>query len=129
MILDSTFLVDYEREVRRRAGGPAHSFLSERPHTILAVTFTVAGELAAGDSLGADRAKWENFIRPFQILGFTQEIAWRFGGIYRDLRRSGNLIGANDMWIAATALVHDRPLVTRNVDEFSRVHGLTVLGY
>jgi predicted nucleic acid-binding protein len=33
------------------------------------------------------------------------------------------------MWIAATALVHGMGVVTNNVDEFSRVPGLTVLPY
>lgn len=33
-------------------------------------------------------------------------------------------IGLADAVIAATALVHDRPLVTRNVDDFKRVAGL-----
>jgi predicted nucleic acid-binding protein len=39
------------------------------------------------------------------------------------------LSGTNEMWIAATALVNDQPLVTRNADEFRRVAGLEVLSY
>ncbi len=38
-------------------------------------------------------------------------------------------IGANDMWIAATALVHQMPVVTNNPDEFRRVAGLEVMAY
>ncbi len=68
-----------------------------------------AGELAAGESLGRDRAKWESFIRPFRFLGYNDEVAWRFGVVFRDLRRQGTLIGASDMWIAATALANDLP--------------------
>ena len=33
------------------------------------------------------------------------------------------------MWIAATAVVHGMGVVTKNVDEFSRVPGLTVVPY
>ena len=39
------------------------------------------------------------------------------------------MIGANDLWIAATALANGVAVVTRNESEFSRVDGLRVLGY
>jgi predicted nucleic acid-binding protein len=95
----------------------------------LCITFTIAGELAVGESMGRDRAKWETFIRPFRFLGYNDETAWRFGEIFRELRRKGSLISANEMWIAAAALANDQPLVTRNVDAFQRVAGLEVLSY
>jgi len=129
VILDSTFLVDFEREVARGKAGPATKLLEAHPDAELCLTFTIAGELAAGESLGRDRAAWASFVQPFRLLGYNEEVAWRFGVIFRELRRRGTLIGANDMWIAATALVHDLPVVTRNRDEFSRVPGLGVLSY
>ena len=129
MILDSTFLVDFERESAKSKIGRATKLLQAQPHEELCITFTIAGEMAAGESMGRDRAKWESFIRPFRFLGYNDEVAWRFGEIYRELRRRGVLIGANDMWIAATALANNQPLVTRNADEFRRVPGLEVLSY
>jgi tRNA(fMet)-specific endonuclease VapC len=39
------------------------------------------------------------------------------------------MIGTNDLWIAAAAIVHGAPLVTNNTGEFSRVPGLTVIGF
>lgn len=129
MILDSTFLVDFERECARRKAGPAMGFLQARPDEELCITFTIAGELAAGESMGRDRARWESFIRPFRFFGYNDEVAWCFGEIFRELRRKGSLIGANDLWIAATALANDQPIVTRNADEFGRVPGLEVLSY
>ena len=129
MILDSTFLVDFERESAHRSDGPATRFLQTRPDEELCITFTIAGELAAGESMGRDRAQWETFIRPFRFLGYDDETAWRFGEIFRELRRKGSLIGANDMWIAASAVANGQPLVTRNADEFRRVAGLEVLSY
>lgn len=85
--------------------------------------------MAAGESLGKDRAGWESFLAPFRFLEYRSEVAWRFGAVYRDLRKRGLLIGANDLWIAATALAYDLRLVTRNYEEFSRVAGLDVLSY
>ena len=49
--------------------------------------------------------------------------------IDRALAAQGQLIGANDMWIAATALVYGMGVVTNNMDEFKRVPGLTVASY
>jgi tRNA(fMet)-specific endonuclease VapC len=129
MILDSTFLVDLERERKRGEQGPAVAFLRTHEDVFFAITFTIAGELAAGRSLGLDREKWERFIHPFRMYAYSPEVAWTFGRAFRQLQREGTLIGANDLWIAATALANNVPIVTRNDRDFSRVEGLQVFGY
>lgn len=129
MILDSTFLIDFEREIRRKEFGPVGMFLQNNGDEVLCITFTIAGELAAGDSLRGDREKWEAFLSPFRFLSYTPEVGWRFGIIYRRLRAAGMLIGANDLWIAATALAYGQPLVARNAADFKRIDGLEVHGY
>jgi tRNA(fMet)-specific endonuclease VapC len=45
------------------------------------------------------------------------------------LESEGRPIGPHDTLIAATALRHGAALVTRNVEEFSRVQGLEVLNW
>jgi len=128
VILETTFLVDLERELLRDEPGPAQAFLEARSDDVLFVTFTIAGELAAG--IGSDeRPRWEEFLRPFRVLAATADVCWEYGRTYRYLKANGLLIGANDLWIGATALAHDQPLVTRNTAEFRRVPGLTVLDY
>jgi tRNA(fMet)-specific endonuclease VapC len=129
MILDSTFLVDLERERKRGERGPAMEFLRANEGVFFAITFTIAGELAAGRSLGMDREKWERFIQPFRMYAYSPEVAWTFGRAFRQLQGEGTLIGANDLWIAATALANDVPIVTRNERDFSRVEGLKVFAY
>jgi len=129
MILDSTFLVDLERERKRKEAAAAVTFLRAHEDVTFAITFTIAAELAAGRSLGLDREKWECFIRPFRVYDYSPEVAWAFGRSFRQLQRDGRMIGANDLWIAATALANDVPVVTRNDREFSRVEGLKVFGY
>ncbi len=129
MILDSTFLVDFERETRRKISGPATRFIEGHQNDTLMITFTIAGELAAGESMGKDRQRWENYISPFLMLDYSADVAWHFGTIFRQLKSAGNLIGANDMWIAATARAYNAPLVTRNAADFSRIEGIQVLGY
>jgi len=128
LILETTFLVDLERELLAGADGPAQRFLAGRPTESLYITFTVAGELAAG--LGPEgRDRWERFVAPFTVLPSSAEVCWEYGKAHRYLRTNGLLIGANDLWIAATAVAWDKALVTRNTSGFQRVPGLTVLGY
>lgn len=128
LILETSFLIDLERELRSGAPGPAHDFLAARPTELLFITFTVAGELAAGMPLDA-RERWMQFIQPFDVLPSSAEVCWEYGQAFRYLRQNGMLIGANDLWIAATAVAYGKPLVTRNEGEFRRVPRLEVLGY
>ncbi len=46
--------------------------------------------------------------------------------IRAELTSKGQLIGPNDLLIAATALAHGAILVTHNTAEFSRVPGLII---
>lgn len=46
--------------------------------------------------------------------------------IRADLEKKGNLIGNNDLWIAAHALTLDVTLITNNEKEFSRVKQLKI---
>ena len=128
LILESTFLIDLERAHHRGVPGPAVAFLELNQDARLYLPFVVAGEMAAGISM-RDRARWESFLAPFYVLPSTPEVSWQFGRAYRHLRDNGNLIGANDLWIAATGLAYEMPVVTRNVEHFRRVPGLEVESY
>jgi tRNA(fMet)-specific endonuclease VapC len=128
LILETTFLVDLEREHHRGKPGPAVTFLESNGDARLYLPFTVAGELAAGISM-RDRSRWEAFLGPFYVLPSTAEVSWHYGRAFRHLHDNGRLIGANDLWIAATALANHMPVVTRNVEHFRRVPGLEVESY
>ena len=128
LILETTFLIDLEREHNRGRPGPAVAFLEANGDARLYLPFIVAGELAAGASL-ADRARWEAFLGPFYVLASNPDVSWEYGRAYRYLQEQGRLIGANDLWIAATGLAYGMPVVTRNVAHFRRVPGLDVEKY
>lgn len=128
LILETTFLIDLEREHARGATGAAIAFLDAHEDARLYVTFTIAGELAAGLSM-ADRPRWEEFLAPFHVLAFNADVSWEYGQAYRYLRENGQLIGSNDLWIAATAIAYGMPVVTRNAQHYRRVPRLQVEGY
>src|SRR5262245_46532169 len=66
------------------------------------------------------------FLGPLATMPFDDDAAEQYGVIRVQLRKTGKLIGANDMMIAAIALATNSTLVTRNHDEFRRVAGLRV---
>lgn len=128
LILETTFLVDLEREAHSGSPGPAQAFLEAHPDRGLAVTLTTAGEMACVPD-SSSRSSWERLLARFRLLEPDRETAWRYGQLYRFLKRNGALIGTNDLWIAATALGYQLPLVTRNAKVFQRIPDLEVWGY
>lgn len=125
LILDTSFVIQAEREAKRSLSVRTETFLARHGAENLFITFTVAGELACGRSANI-RRDWEQLCRPYPVLPWTMEIAWQYGETYRALSTAGKLIGGNDLWIAATALVHGFGVVTANEAEFRRVPGLIV---
>lgn len=128
LILDTNFVIAAEREARRGTLGAVDRFLASHSEETFSITFTVAGELACGKSAAA-RRDWQQLCRPYPVLPWSLDVSWKYGEIFRQLQSKGTLIGTNDLWIAATALVHGMGVVTNNVDEFRRVTGLTVVTY
>jgi len=128
MIVDTTFLIDLEREIARRHPGPAMDFLARNHAQTMRISVITFGELAEGYE---DQAApgLEELVAPYGIVDITRAIGRRYAAISRVLRSSGSRWGDNDLWIGATALEVGEALVTRDLDHFSRINGLTVLGY
>jgi tRNA(fMet)-specific endonuclease VapC len=61
-----------------------------------------------------------------EIRPFDQKAAAAYGDIRSDLENRGEVIGGNDLLIAAHALSLDWTLVTNNEREFRRIQGLKV---
>lgn len=64
------------------------------------------------------------FMAQLVSLPFDDACADCYAKLRLELASAGQLIGANDMLIAATALAHGKILVTHNSREFSRIAGL-----
>lgn len=128
LILDTHLIITAEREARCGVGNRADRFLASCSDETLFITFTIASELACGQS-AAPQLDWERLCRPYPILPPTREVSWQYGEIYRGLAAKGRLIGTNDLWIAATALAHGMSVVTNDQEEFERVPGLVVINY
>ena len=82
--------------------------------------------LALRDGSMRYRFELERFLGYVPILEFPDEAAAHYAGIRAALKRSGRMIGANDLFVAAHARSLGLTLVTNNVREFGRVPGLKV---
>ncbi len=68
----------------------------------------------------------EELTQMIQVLPLLPEAANVYGSIRAELTARGELIGANDLWIAAHARLLDLTLVTNNEREFRRVPRLRI---
>lgn len=98
------------------------------PHlTISSITY---GELCYGIENGISALRAERyeqlklFLRKIDIESWGEPQGMVYGQIRTSLRCSGQVIGGNDMLIAAHALSSGAVLVTNNQREFSRIPGL-----
>jgi predicted nucleic acid-binding protein len=128
LILDTTVLIDLQRERRAGGDGPAHALLARDPDIELFLPAVALGEFAEGFD-DPDHPVLRIARELHVLLPVDEHTALEYGRITRRLRDAGELIGSNDLWIAATALRHDLPLATGNAAHFRRVKGLEVVGY
>lgn len=124
--IDTTFLIDLYRE--RSEGGPAHRFLQRSPDAELALSTIALGEFAEG--FGQLEHPVVAAVRAAHTLvPVDEQIAFVYAGVTRELRRRGELIGSNDLWIGCTSLRLGIPIVTANVEHFRRIDGLGIVQY
>jgi len=66
-------------------------------------------------------------LAALEPVPITESVARVHAEAWADLERRGAVLGAHDLWIAATALAHGFGVATRNSDDFARVPGLRVI--
>ncbi len=128
MLFDTTFVIHLEREFQKKQSGPAQSFLLENSESSLNISIITLEEFAEGYLPEQKDLCWYALSR-YTVLHLDHDIAWQAAQISRQLRDSGQNIGDNDIWIAATALHHKLPLVTRNTQHFQRIPRLHLVLY
>lgn len=94
----------------------------------LCISSVTYGELVYGIHKSSaperNRIAITQILLGIRILPFDEIAAEHFGEIFADLEKKGMRIGDRDMMIAAHARSLGCTVVTNNIREFSRVHGL-----
>ena len=128
MILDTTFLIDLQRELVRGETGPATTFLERNRSVTLKVSVVTVGEFLEG--YDPERmAEGRRLFDGLEMLAADQAVATQYAAFSRLLRSQGFRTGDNDIWIAATARDAGEPLVTRDTEYFRRMPGVDVRSY
>lgn len=71
----------------------------------------------------------QRLVALLPVLPLPQQAGETYGVVRADLERRGEIIGNNDLWIAAHALAGDLILATNNRREFARIHGLQLANW
>lgn len=125
VLIDTTLLID-----RERGGERLEQLVGDRE---VAISVISVSELLHGvhRARGATRVKRQTFVEGllavFDPIPITEPVARVHAAVWAALAAKGDVIGAHDLWIAATALTHGLDVATDDAESFGRVPGLAVL--
>lgn len=130
VVVDTSALIAFER-----ADVSIDRLLDERGGEVIALPAIVLAELLVGAAIGGSgqqtfraRSTIEHILERMSVVDFGREIAERWAELMVELRRRGQLIPANDLQVAATAVHLGYGVLVGNRDEahFRRIDGLRV---
>ena len=128
VLIDASILIEAERG---RLDLEPH--VARRPAEEFFLSVMTASELLHGVHRAVQmeiRAKRSAFVEAilarFPLLLVDIVTARAHAQVWAELAATGQMIGAHDLWLAATCLAHGLTMVTANVREFARVPGLAV---
>ena len=123
-IVDSDILIDAGRGETN-----AINCLSRLEKTsVLAVSNITQLELIVGCRNKTELKDLEKFLNRYQILKITEQISDRAVDLLKQYFLSQGLLIADGL-IAATALIHDEALITKNQRDFRFIADLNLLPY
>lgn len=105
-----------------------------RPHLdgeLLVVSFMTIAELdrwaLERDWGEVRRRRMQEYLGKFVVYPYDRVMCHKWAEVSDKAHRKGRPVGVADAWIAATALLHDTPLVTHNREHFSEIEDLRVM--
>lgn len=124
-LLDTNIVSDLVRNPR----GLVAKRLSYAGENTVCTSIIVAAELRFGaEKSGSERLRdrVELILSAMEVLPLEAPADRRYAEIRQFLEEQGQMIGPNDLLIAAHALAANLTVVTANTREFNRVPGLSV---
>lgn len=130
LMVDTNVLIHFEKS------GKANDLMGLNKAERAFISTVTAAELLAGvgrANTEERRKRRSNFVEAiitaYGVLDFTLDSARIHAEIHTHLASKGQMIGAHDLLIAATARQYGMAILTENVGEFARVPGLIVIPF
>ncbi len=133
MFLDTCFLVDLIREKVRSQRGPAIQKLESLGESEVRISVFVLCELRAGAEMSSDPvrelARVAALAETYPVVYPDSTFPGLFGKTLAAMARSGIPVPMMDLMVAVTAKKFGMPVLTRDVEHFGKIPGLTVITY
>jgi tRNA(fMet)-specific endonuclease VapC len=122
-LIDSDVVVDW-----LRGKASAVTLLSDLEPDGIAISLVTYGEIYEGIYFGQNPRRtsqgFQQFLGSVDVLPLNRLIMRRYALLRGTLRQQGMVLNDPDLLIAATAIFHNRILVTGNVRHFQRIPDL-----
>jgi tRNA(fMet)-specific endonuclease VapC len=121
---------DISSYIMKRSSDAVLHRLSHTAVSALCISIVTKSELLYGIETSPrkrqDEESLQEYLSYVTVLDFPDEAALHYAQIRAHLKRRGEMIGSNDLFIAAHARALSLTLVTNNSREFSRVPHLKI---
>ena len=125
VLIDTDLLIELEKgntEIETLLGE------EDRAISVITVSELLHGVHSAKGAAHARRNAFvEHLLAGLQAIPITEAVARVHADIWSGLAERGELIGAHDLWIAATAIANGLTVATHNNTHFARVPGLNII--
>ncbi len=122
MVIDTSIFIEHLR-AKEKKRTQLYLLPDNKEVFISAVTYY---ELLMGATNEEKMQDVRNLTFGLPVLSFNAGIAEEAGRIYHQLRRQNRMIEFRDIFIGATCIVNDLPLLTNNTKHFQRIEGVKI---
>ena len=128
VVADTTVLLDLWRH--RRAPQRLADLTKNVGEAAILIPWITEAEFSRGALFkGVAPEALAEFYAGFHLLPFDHSVVGHYGRLWAEMARKGHAPGYPDLWIAASAIVREIPVLTRNLKDFVNVPELEVIGY
>lgn len=130
MILDTSFLIDL---MERDEGAAARKLELDGSSELCRASAATIFELWAGIFMSKkseeEKRKVISALSGVGVVSISGKISEKAGELHGLLKKDGNEVGPIDAMIAATALMENETVLTRNTKHFARIKGIRMESY
>lgn len=123
MVIDTGIFIEHLRARDKQAT----SLYKISDNSDLFISSVSLYELYMGATTKEKEKDVQSITEDLSVLPFTDTVAQKAAQIYHQLRLNNQMIEFRDIFIAATCIVNELPIVTLNKKHFKRVDGLKIL--